>query len=134
MVKIVSNVLTQTSETVYNFEVENAHSYFADELGLWVHNPSLKGSLLGSTSPSALAKGLAKPRSRIIGLPSPARPSGSFVGVASPCPAAFDPRGNIFPNPDRKLLAGGLIGAAIIAAAVKAGQKGQGEDDPNALK
>ena len=37
-VKVVSNTLTQTQETVYNFEVKGAHNYFADELGLWVHN------------------------------------------------------------------------------------------------
>ena len=42
LIKIVNNTLTQTEETVYNFEVEEAHSYFADELGLWVHNPSSK--------------------------------------------------------------------------------------------
>ena len=41
-VKVVTNALTQTSETVYNFEVEGAHSYFADELGLWVHNAPFK--------------------------------------------------------------------------------------------
>ena len=39
-VKVVANALTQTSETVYNFEVEGNHNYFADELGLWVHNAS----------------------------------------------------------------------------------------------
>ena len=38
--KVVSNRLEKTSETVYNFEVAGTHSYFADELGLWVHNPS----------------------------------------------------------------------------------------------
>ena len=37
-VKVVSNELTSVSETVYNFEVEEAHNYFADDLGLWVHN------------------------------------------------------------------------------------------------
>ena len=41
-VKVVANALTQTSETVYNFEVEGAHSYFVDELGLWVHNANGK--------------------------------------------------------------------------------------------
>ncbi len=46
LVKVVSNTLTETSETVYNFEVENAHSYFADELGLWAHNARLPNKLL----------------------------------------------------------------------------------------
>ena len=44
-VKVVANALTQTSEKVYNFEVEGNHNYFADVLGLWVHNagPKIRG-------------------------------------------------------------------------------------------
>ena len=37
-VKVVANKYEQLTTKVYNFEVEHAHNYFADELGLWVHN------------------------------------------------------------------------------------------------
>ena len=47
-VKVVANALTQTSEIVYNFEVAGNHNYFADELGLWVHNA--KGGKIRSPS------------------------------------------------------------------------------------
>ena len=38
LVRVVSNTLEAATETVYNFEVEGAHNYFADEFGLWAHN------------------------------------------------------------------------------------------------
>lgn len=47
LVKVVANALTETSETAYNFEVEGAHSYFADKLGLWVHNPAPRLDVAG---------------------------------------------------------------------------------------
>ena len=75
LVKIVNNTLTQTEETVYNFEVEEAHSYFADELGLWVHNPS-SSSLLGSVSPTALDAAAGGDK---IVRPTKPRPGGVFA-------------------------------------------------------
>ena len=83
LVKIVNNTLTQTEETVYNFEVEEAHSYFADELGLWVHNPALTelggGNLLNSSS-------LTPPKvGKFVTIPGP-KPTGSIVGASTKCP------------------------------------------------
>lgn len=54
-VKVVSNALTETQETVYNFEVDSAHSYFVDELGLWAHNAGF-GNNLSSPKPATLYK------------------------------------------------------------------------------
>ena len=83
LIKIVNNTLTQTEETVYNFEVEEAHSYFADELGLWVHNPALTelggGNLLNSSS-------LTPPKvGKFVTIPGP-KPTGSIVGASTKCP------------------------------------------------
>ena len=35
---MISNVFEETTERVYNFEVEGTHTYFAGDVGAWVHN------------------------------------------------------------------------------------------------
>lgn len=36
---VVSDVtIDERAETVYNFEVEEFHTYFVGEVGVWVHN------------------------------------------------------------------------------------------------
>ena len=42
---VISNVLEETTERVYNFEVEGTHTYFAGDVGAWVHNASSAGRL-----------------------------------------------------------------------------------------
>ena len=37
-VTVLLNSFDSVNETVYNFEVEGTHNYFADELGLLMHN------------------------------------------------------------------------------------------------
>lgn len=37
-IEISSGKLSERSSTVYNFEVEDFHTYFVGEVGLWVHN------------------------------------------------------------------------------------------------
>ncbi|WP_167883873.1 Hint domain-containing protein [Leptospira stimsonii] len=36
--KVVSILIDERQETVYNFEVEEDHTYFVGEVGVWVHN------------------------------------------------------------------------------------------------
>ena len=101
-VKVVANKYEQLTTKVYNFEVEHAHNYFADELGLWVHNAS-KSDLLCSASPVAIAAGCRRPR--------PPRPRFSMPprdalrgtvrtievsGKKCDLPGKFDPRDNIY--------------------------------------
>ena len=35
---VISNTYEETTERVYNFEVEGTHNYFAGDVGAWVHN------------------------------------------------------------------------------------------------
>ena len=35
---MISNVYEETTERVYNFEVSGTHTYFAGDVGAWVHN------------------------------------------------------------------------------------------------
>ena len=35
---VISNVFEETTERVYNFEVEGMRNYFAGDVGAWVHN------------------------------------------------------------------------------------------------
>ena len=39
---VISNVYEETTERVYNFEVEGTHTYFAGDVGAWVHNGKFK--------------------------------------------------------------------------------------------
>ena len=63
--KVVSNRLEKTGETVYNFEVAGTHSYFADELGLWVHNPKIVDS--GGVKVVLYSRDHAPPHAHVIG-------------------------------------------------------------------
>jgi hypothetical protein len=42
---VESVVIDQREETVYNFEVEDFHTYFVGEDGVWVHNQDCSGGL-----------------------------------------------------------------------------------------
>ena len=114
-VKVVSNALTETQETVYNFEVDSAHSYFVDELGLWAHNallfPQGSGSnLLNSTS-------LTPPRvGKFMFVSGGPRVFGTLIGKADPCRAALDPD-----DPEVRGIRNRLIKA--VAAAAKLADK-----------
>jgi hypothetical protein len=44
---VESVVIDQREETVYNFEVEDFHTYFVGESGFWVHNQDCSGGLSG---------------------------------------------------------------------------------------
>ena len=85
--KVVANALTQTSEKVYNFEVEGNHNYFADELGLWVHNGSgIRGSKPGGIMklPGGREIILAPPEIEVKGGREPIRNDAS-------CPSPINP-------------------------------------------
>ncbi|MBZ4396818.1 polymorphic toxin-type HINT domain-containing protein [Myxococcus sp. AS-1-15] len=56
-------------ETVYNFEVDGAHTYFVGELSTWVHNTSVSG--LGGQVLGVVAATAAKPVVPIIGHATP---------------------------------------------------------------
>ncbi|MBW0435906.1 hypothetical protein HGB47_20065 [Leptospira yasudae] len=52
VLKVVSIVIDQKQETVFNFEVEVDHTYFVGEVGVWVHNEAYEissqdGKLIG---------------------------------------------------------------------------------------
>lgn len=49
LLRIVALESTNRIETVFNFGVEEFHSYFVGELGAWVHNcnPNIKGGRYG---------------------------------------------------------------------------------------
>ena len=42
---VISNTLEETTERVYNFEVSGTHTYFAGDVGAWVHNARIRGEL-----------------------------------------------------------------------------------------
>ncbi|MGJ4754063.1 polymorphic toxin-type HINT domain-containing protein [Leptospira kmetyi] len=54
MLKVISLVIDQREETVFNFEVETDHTYFVGEEGIWVHNDNYGGGYVDAIQSSLL--------------------------------------------------------------------------------
>ena len=55
---VESVIIEQREETVYNFEVEDFHTYFVGEDGVWVHNEAGCGQISLSATPKSMENGI----------------------------------------------------------------------------
>jgi RHS repeat-associated protein len=64
--RVLSATSTERTTTVYNFEVEQFHTYFVGEAGLWVHN-SCSFTRILQTGGNKIASGTAKALNEVAG-------------------------------------------------------------------